>query len=156
MGLLLASQSIGDLVSTPIAGALYEIDYDFMPLILYVSAILFATMLFVDLASKSQSTVQVSNPFDFDHRQLSFHALEEMSGKVSTEGPSDDDTGSRSSNKNDMHFLSRQQSIKTEPRFHFSLISHISSFSSKTLLSSTKQEQTTAVTYEESSENELF
>lgn len=81
MGWLLAVQAIGCLSAGPIAGVLYDIDQSFMPMIIYSSVTLLLSVVFVDLASKSVSVVNVSNPYDFNHRQGSSLAISSRSSE---------------------------------------------------------------------------
>ena len=81
MGSLLAVQTVGSLLSGPIAGALYDIHQSFTPMIIYSSLTMLLGAFFVDLASKSVSVVTVSNPHDFNHRQGSFRAVTKNSSE---------------------------------------------------------------------------
>lgn len=73
--MLLAVQAFGCLFAGPIAGALYDSSGQFSPIALFSSLTMLVGVIFVVLASSSESTMQVSRPHDFDHRQLSFRAL---------------------------------------------------------------------------------
>lgn len=58
MGMLIAIGSVGDLVSAPIAGALYGLNDKFYPAIIYISATFFGAALFIYLATRSVPHVE--------------------------------------------------------------------------------------------------